>query len=80
MRRLAKELRLKLSVKWFRHMAIAVVIILTVSLVFYFLAIPSVMAQSKVSKLGVLAAAISGQKVLVFSLHAARVRLTRCPI
>ena len=51
-------------------MAIAIVIILACSLFFYFLEVPPVMAQSKVSKLGVLAAATTGQKVLFFSPHA----------
>ena len=49
---------------------IAIVIILTCSLLFYYLAVPPVMAQSKVSKLGVLSAATAGQNVLFFSPHA----------
>ena len=69
MRRLFKELRLKLSVRWFRYLAIAIISILSVSLFFYLLEVPLVLAQSKVTKLGKLAAATTGQKVLVFSPH-----------
>ena len=50
-------------------MAIAIVSILAISLLFYLLEVPPVMAQSKVSKLGILSAANTGQKVLVFSPH-----------
>ena len=70
MRRLGEELRLKLSLGWLRYLAIAIVSILTASLLFYLLEVPPVMAQSKVSKLGILAGATTEQKVLVFSPHA----------
>ena len=70
MKRLLKEVRLRLSAGWFRYLAIAIVIVLACSLLFDYLAVPPVMAQSKVSKLVVLAAATSGQKVLFFSPHA----------
>jgi LmbE family N-acetylglucosaminyl deacetylase len=70
MEKLFKELCFKLSAKWFRYLAIAIVSILAVSLLFYFLEVPPVMAQSMVSKLGFLSVATAGQKVLFFSPHA----------
>ena len=70
MKSLFDNVRRRLITGWFRYLAIAIVIILSCSLLFYYLAVPPVMAQSKVSKLGVLSAATSGQKVLFFSPHA----------
>ena len=70
MKRLIKEVRLRLSVRWFRYLAIAIAIVLVCSLLFDYFAVPSVMAQPKVSKLVVLSAATAGEKVLFFSPHA----------
>ena len=70
MRRLLKEVRRRLSTRWLRYLAVAIVIVLACSMCFDYLAVPPVMAQSKVSKLGVLSAAAAGEKVLFFSPHA----------